>query len=214
VERSPDRSSQCCGYRRICRQTLQGCASIVFFWWTTSPLTILGKLRACDAAKVDTMLVTVLRDELWRAVDDGSLRRMDQFSSSSELRCYLWRMDGRCLAALRCQWRLGMRVLLHWKRCRERPGEAHGRPSDVPRLEQHGEPAPARSERHGGVRAWLGPLGVPPPSPVDTLGIVALHPSLYRVPGRRRLGERVPSPVPPSSPRASPSSVGSMLAGR
>jgi hypothetical protein len=73
-----------------------------------------------------------------------------------------------------------------------------------------GRPAPAPAPLRGGVHARLGPLGgQSPPSPVVEPGP---GPGLYRVPARRRLGVRVPSP-PPASPLAPPSSVGSRMLG-
>jgi hypothetical protein len=71
-----------------------------------------------------------------------------------------------------------------------------------------GRPAPSPAPLRGGVHARLGLLGGQSPSP--PVLEPGPGPGLYRVPARRRLGIRVPSP-PPASPLAPPSSVGSRV---
>jgi hypothetical protein len=96
-----------------------------------------------------------------------------------------------------------------WERAAS-PVEVRGRERPVSPVEGR-RAGPASPVRRGGVHARLGPLGTPSsPPPMDAAGAGASRAGPdepYRVPARRRLGGRAPSPPAP------PSSVGSRVAG-
>jgi hypothetical protein len=83
-------------------------------------------------------------------------------------------------------------------------------PMESRRLEPRGAPE-ALPERRGGVHARLGIIDGPS-SPVDVPVPGASRIGLYRVPAKRRLGERMPSPAP--SPQFPPSLVAFGPSGR